>query len=98
MINPIFFIILTLLELYSWVIIAQVILSWLVAFQVINTNNQFVYSIGQVLYRLTEPLYRRLRPFIPDMGGLDLTPLVGLLVIFFLRYIIQYIGFQLAIM
>ena len=98
MINPIFFIILTLLELYSWVIIAQVILSWLIAFQVINTNNQFVYSIGQVLYRLTEPLYQRLRPFIPDMGGLDLTPLVGLLVIFFLRYIIQYIGYQLAML
>ena len=98
MINPIFFIILTLLELYSWVIIAQVILSWLIAFQVINTNNQFVYSIGQVLYRLTEPLYQRLRPFIPDMGGLDLTPLVGLLVIFFLRYIIQYLGYQLAMM
>ncbi len=98
MINPVFFILLTLLELYSWVIIAQVILSWLIAFQVMNTNNQFVYSVVQVLYRLTEPLYRRLRPFIPDMGGLDLTPLVALLVIFFLRYIIQYIGYQLAML
>lgn len=75
----------TVLALYGWVIIAAAVLSWLVAFNVVNTRNQFVYTIGDVLYRLTEPALRPIRRVLPNLGGIDLSPVVLLLLIFFLR-------------
>ena len=65
-----------LIEFYIWIIIASAVLSWLVAFDVINMRNRFVFMIGDALNRMTEPVYRRIRRFLPDMGGLDLSPLV----------------------
>ncbi|RFC63323.1 YggT family protein [Fulvimarina endophytica] len=76
------------LNIYWWIIIASAILSWLYAFNIVNSGNGFVDSIAQFLYRMTEPLYRRIRRFLPDLGGLDLSPLVALLGIFFLQQVI----------
>lgn len=74
----------------AWfIIIASAIFSWLYAFNVINTNNQVIASIGRALYNLTEPLYRPIRRFLPDFGGVDLSPIVVLIILFFLEQIIR---------
>ncbi len=78
------------LQLYVWIIIASAIYSWLYLFNVINTSNQFVAMIGDFLYRVTEPAYRPIRRFMPDLGGIDLSPIVLLLGIFFVQQIIRY--------
>ena len=74
-----------LLQVLVWIIIIQAILSWLVAFNVINTYNQFVRSLLHALDRTTAPLYRPIRRVLPDFGGLDLSPLVVILIIILLR-------------
>ncbi|RUX48152.1 YggT family protein [Mesorhizobium sp. M4A.F.Ca.ET.020.02.1.1] len=73
------------LDLYWWIIIASAIFSWLYAFNVVNSRNQFVGTIGNVLYRLTEPALRPIRRFMPDLGGIDISPIILLLIIFFIR-------------
>ncbi|KAA0683046.1 YggT family protein [Roseomonas genomospecies 6] len=75
----------TVLSLYVWLLIASAVLSWLVAFNVVNTRNRAVYVIGDFLYRITEPVLRPIRRVLPNMGGLDLSPLVLILLIFFIR-------------
>ncbi len=75
----------TIIEIYIWVIIASAVLSWLVAFEIVNLRNRYVYLIGDALNRLTEPAYRRIRRFLPDMGGIDLSPLILILGLIFLR-------------
>jgi len=77
-----------LLSVLMWIIIVQAILSWLVAFNVINTYNDFVRQLLYALDRVTEPLYRPIRKIMPDFGALDLSPMVVLLVIYILRNII----------
>ncbi|WP_136161967.1 YggT family protein [Sphingomonas flavalba] len=77
-----------LLSAAQWIIIIQAILSWLVAFNVINTYNEVIRSVLIALDRLTEPLYRPIRKIMPDLGALDLSPLVVLLVIYILRSVI----------
>ena len=74
-----------IIDLYVWVIILSAVLSWLVAFDVVNMLNRFVYLVGDTLNRLTEPVYRPVRRFLPDMGGLDLSPLIVILGLWFLR-------------
>lgn len=76
------------LDFYKWIVIANVVISWLVAFNVINTSNQFVHMVMDFTYRLTEPLYRRIRAILPNMGGIDLSPIVVLLGVMFLQSII----------
>jgi YggT family protein len=73
------------LNLYTWVLIASAIFSWLYAFNVINSRNQFVDAVGRFLYNVTEPVLRPIRRVLPDLGGIDLSPIVVLLIIFFLR-------------
>lgn len=73
------------LELYGWVLIAMIVFSWLHAFGVVNSRNQAVATIGDVLYRLTEPVLRPIRRFMPNLGGLDLSPIVVFLAIFIIR-------------
>ncbi|WP_169566110.1 YggT family protein [Sneathiella limimaris] len=75
----------TVIEIYVWLLIANAIMSWLIAFNVINTQNQFVSTVGQFLYRITEPLLRPLRQIIPSIGGLDVTPIVLILLLYFIR-------------
>src|SRR3954470_21913410 len=70
-----------LLQVLMWIIIIQAILSWLVAFNVINTHNQFVRSLLNALDRMTAPIYRPIRRILPDFGGLDFSPMVVLLII-----------------
>ncbi|MHA7971374.1 YggT family protein [Rhizobium sp. CAU 1783] len=73
------------LNLYTWVLIASAIFSWLYAFNVINSSNRFVNSLGTFLYNVTEPVLRPLRRVLPDLGGIDISPIVVLLIIFFIR-------------
>ena len=79
----------TVLQLYIFAVFASVILSWLVAFSVINTSNRFVYMVGDFLYRITEPALGRIRRFMPNLGGVDLSPIVLLLGLWFLRTLIR---------
>lgn len=86
--RSLYYLIDTILDIYTWIIIASVILSWLVAFNVINTHNRIVGTIGEVLYRLTEPVLGTIRRYVPSVGGLDLSPIVLLLGIYFLRMLL----------
>ena len=79
----------TVLNLYTWVIIISAILSWLVAFNVINMHNQFVNMVGVTLHRLTEPALRPIRQFVPNLGGIDISPVILLLLIFFIRNLLR---------
>ncbi len=80
--------ILLALDLYWWIIIASAVFSWLFAFNVINSSNQFVGMIGEFLYKATEPALRPIRRIMPDLGGIDISPIILLLLIFFLRQFI----------
>ncbi len=90
MVNPFIWLILTILDIYTWVIVGAVIASWLVSFGVINIHNQLVRSLVIALQAMTEPVFHPIRRVIPPMGGLDLSPLVALLGIQFIRYLILY--------
>ena len=81
----IFYLTLQILKLYSYVVIANVIISWLVAFNVLNTHNRFVYSILELTYRLTESFLNRIRRFLPNLGSLDISPIILLLLIWFIE-------------
>jgi YggT family protein len=76
------------IDLYIWVVIASAILSWLIAFNVVNTSNRFVYSVAEMLYRLTEPALRPLRSIIPNLGGIDISPVILILFLLFLRDVV----------
>ena len=74
-----------ILNIYFWVIIASVIMSWLIAFNVVNTRNQFVYSLNNLFHQLTEPVLGPIRRMLPSLGGIDVSPVLVILAIFFLR-------------
>jgi len=74
-----------ILDIAWWFIIISVILSWLIAFNVLDTRNNFVYQIANMFHQLTEPLYRPIRNIMPDLGGIDLSPLIVLVAIYALR-------------
>ncbi len=78
----------TMLGLYMWAIIIHVVMGWLVAGNVINTQNRFVYGVGMALYRITEPVYRLIRRVLPQIGGLDFTPAVVILAIVLIQSLI----------
>ena len=80
------------LEIYIWLLIAAAVLSWLVAFNVVNTRNQVVAMLLDFLYRLTEPLLRPIRSMLPNLGGIDVSPVILILLILLLEnVIIRYI-------
>ena len=81
----IFYLILQILKLYSYVDIANVIISWLIAFNILNTSNRFVYAILDFTYRLTDPFLIRIRRFLPNLGAFDISPIVLLLLIWFIE-------------
>jgi len=85
-----------LLRVLGWVIIIQVILSWLVAFNVLNTSSQGLRAFVMALERITEPLYRPVRRLLPDFGGIDFSPLVVLLLIHILRMLLRGLATDLA--
>ncbi len=76
------------LQIYTYILIASVILSWLVAFNVVNTSNQFVHSLGGFLYKVTEPALRPIRRRLPNFGGIDISPLVLILAVFLVQGIL----------
>jgi YggT family protein len=90
-------VIMVALDLYTWVIIASAVISWLVAFNVINTGNSIVRTIWDMVYRLTEPLLQPIRRFVPQIGGLDLSPIVLLLGIFFIQRVIAHYIYPIVI-
>ena len=79
----IFYLVLQLLKLYSYVVIANMIISWLIAFNVLNTSNRFVYSVLEFTYKLTDPIYNKIRRFLPNLGTFDISPIILLLLIWF---------------
>ena len=90
MLNPVAALIITILDIYKWIVIAAVIVSWLTAFNVINVHNNFVRSLLRILLALTEPVFRPIRRILPSMGGLDLSPIVVFVLIWFLQYTIRW--------
>jgi YggT family protein len=77
------------LELYIYLLIAAAVFSWLIAFNVVNTRNQFVGMVADFLYRITEPALRPIRRRIPNLGGIDISPLILVFLIIFIRYVIR---------
>jgi YggT family protein len=90
--RSILYVILLLLDIYIWLLIAAAILSWLIAFNVVNARNQFVHMVGDFLYRVTEPILRPIRNIMPNLGGIDLSPVIVILLIILIKdIIIRYI-------
>jgi YggT family protein len=71
------------IQLYTWIVIIGAVMSWLIAFNVINTQNRFVYTVVDIIYRVTEPVLAPLRRILPDLGGIDISPVVLLLLLYF---------------
>ena len=90
--QSLFMLIDTILGLYVWILIASAILSWLVAFNVVNTRNRAVYVIGDFLYRVTEPVLAPIRRIMPNLGGLDLSPIIVILIIIFIQNLMREYG------
>ena len=85
----------TIIGLYTLAVVISVVLTWLVQFNVVNTSNQLVYMVGDFLFRITEPILKRIRSVVPPVGGMDLSPLILLLALFFIRALLPEIfGFR----
>ncbi len=88
--GPLGRLIVTVVDLYTWILVIGVILSWLTAYNVVNTSNRLVYMIGDFIFRITEPALRPIRKFLPNMGGLDLSAVVLILILVFAKdFLIQ---------
>ena len=85
-----------IVRLYIWILIINAIASWLVAFNVINTSNRFVYSVLEISYKLTDPPLRFIRSFIPNLGTVDISPVILILVLVFFRNFINEIFYKVA--
>ena len=86
----IYIVIMTILKYYTYVVIANVLISWLVAFNVLNTQNRFVYSILDFTYRLTEPFLNRIRRYLPNLGAFDISPIILLMLIWIIQMCMEY--------
>ena len=86
--KSIFILLDSIITIYLWIIIINAILSWLVAFNILNTQNRFVFSVLDVTYKLTDPALNKIRRFIPTFGSIDISPVVLILILMFLRNII----------
>ena len=76
------------IDLYIWVVVIGVVLSWLTAFNVVNSSNRFVYIVGDFIYRFTEPPLRRIRGILPDLGGFDISPIILIFILIALQEVI----------
>ncbi len=95
--GPIFGLIDIVLGLFVWILILAVVMSWLISFNVVNTTNRVVYMISDFLYRITEPVLRPIRRLLPNLGGLDISPIVLLLAIWFLRDVLRRLSFEIGV-
>lgn len=93
---PLLRVLFVVIDLYIWALIISVVMSWLVAFNVVNTRNRFVYLVMDVLYRLTEPALRPIRRILPNFGGLDLSPLVLILILWFVQGMLGRLAYRLS--
>ncbi|MDX5364916.1 MAG: YggT family protein [Alphaproteobacteria bacterium] len=80
----------SLISIYVWVLIIGVVLSWLIAFNVVNTQNRFVYMVADTINRLTEPALRPIRNILPNLGGIDISPVILILLLFFVQNLLTY--------
>ncbi len=94
MVNPLVWLITTVLNLYSWVVIIYIILQWLIIFNIINQYQPFVRTVMQFLSRLVEPALRYIRRFIPAVNGVDLSPIALLILVGFASYTITWLAFN----
>ena len=85
------------LNIYIWILIAAAVFSWLYAFNVINSRNQFVNMLGRFLYNITEPVLRPIRRYMPDLGGVDISPIVVFILIYLIQQLIVYYLYPLAL-
>jgi YggT family protein len=88
--NPILWLIHTVIELYIWILIAMAVMSWLIAFNVVNTRNHIVAQVAEFLYRITEPVLRPIRNMLPRLGGIDISPIIVLIGLLFLERVIDW--------
>ena len=86
--KSIFILLDSIITIYLWIIIINAILSWLVAFNILNTQNRFVFSVLDATYKLTDPALNKIRRFIPTFGSIDISPVVLILILMFLRNVI----------
>jgi len=86
--KSIFILLDSIITIYLWIIIINAILSWLVAFNILNTQNRFVFSVLDVTYKMTDPALNKIRRFIPTFGSIDISPVILILILMFLRNII----------
>lgn len=93
--EPLVNIVMIAINLYFYLIIASAILSWLVAFNVVNTQNRIVYMIGDFLYRVTEPALRPIRRFMPSLGPVDISPIILMLILIFLQQVLAKLVYSL---
>lgn len=93
--NPLFWFLYKALGILSFLLLVWIILSWLINFQILNTSNRFVYAVNDTLTRLFEPMLRRIRKVMPDLGAIDLSPILLFLLISFAQYCILYIDARL---
>ncbi len=83
----------TVIEIYVWVLIGSAIMSWLVTFNVVNTYNRVVATLSELFYRLTEPVLRPIRSVLPHLGGIDISPVIAILLLYFINKLIyEYVG------
>ena len=92
--NPILWLVHTVINIYFWIILAMVIMSWLVAFGIVNRSNPYVRQIGYALDRLTDPLLRPIRRILPDLGGIDISPIILLIGLQFLGILVDNVFFR----
>ena len=86
----IFYLVLQILKIYTYVVIANVVISWLIAFNILNTSNRFVYAILDFTYRLTDPFLNRIRRFLPNLGAFDISPVILLMLIWIMQMCMEY--------
>ena len=86
--KSIFILLDSIITIYLWIIIVNALLSWLVAFNILNTQNRFVYSVLEVTHKLTDPALNRIRRFLPTFGSIDISPIILILALMFLRNIV----------
>ena len=95
--NPFLWLVDTVITIYIWLLIAAAVLSWLIAFNVVNTRNQIVASIGEFLSRITEPALRPIRNLLPNLGGIDISPVILILLLLFIRQFIFWLYIRLFV-
>ena len=88
--KPIVYVLIQIISLYRYILIIAAIFSWLIAFNVVNTRNQFISAVAEFLYRITEPVLAPIRSVMPNLGGIDISPIVLILIIMFIQKVIVY--------